>query len=76
MTEPLKSIDQYESELRRREVERRAEAEARRHSGIACPQCGAELMWTGRTVHYADVDQTVVEEATCSACGHTQVLRR
>ncbi len=63
----LKTVDQHNTEKRQARKERE---EAAKRTGVACPNCGKELVWWRIGVGFSYPAQTT-QPGHCSSCGLT-----
>jgi predicted RNA-binding Zn-ribbon protein involved in translation (DUF1610 family) len=68
-TKELKTIDQHTAEVL-------SLVERKDLSGIACPECGKELEWTGTAFSLDCLPPIVRQTAKCTACAHEVTIRR
>lgn len=64
----LKSVDEHNAE---RSKARREREDAASRTGVACPKCGEELRWVGRSLSALTYPPSFTRQAECRKCALT-----
>lgn len=62
---PLASVDEHN---RRKREERKQREEAAAKTGVACPKCGGELLWSGGPSPFSSQMEWHMRATRCASC--------